>query len=103
MRSIADIHITPIGTDQASISHHIAAAEKALRRYPDLEVQIYPMSTTIAGDLDTLFRAIRDMHEAPFQTGAQRVSTTIRIDDRRDGVFENFQERVQAIQSKIGV
>jgi uncharacterized protein (TIGR00106 family) len=42
------------------------------------------MGTIIEGDIDAIFALLRKMHESPFNAGAQRVSTLIKIDDRRD-------------------
>jgi uncharacterized protein (TIGR00106 family) len=42
------------------------------------------MGTIIEGDLDAILAVVREMHEAPFGEGAVRVSTLIKIDDRRD-------------------
>jgi uncharacterized protein (TIGR00106 family) len=98
---IADITITPIGTETATTSDYIAAAENVLKQYPQLKTELYPMSTTVEGDLDTVLEAVRDMHEAPFKLGAQRLTTSIRIDDRRDGKAETMRERVQSVQNKM--
>jgi len=103
MTAIVDIHLTPIGTDGTSLSSYIAEAEKVLRQYPELEVQLNPMSTTIQGDLETLLQVVRAMHEAPFKAGAKRVSTTIRIDDRRDKDSGDLQDRVESVQAKLTV
>jgi uncharacterized protein (TIGR00106 family) len=42
------------------------------------------MGTIVEGDVDAIFALVRKMHESPFNAGAQRVSTLIKIDDRRD-------------------
>lgn len=97
----ADVYLTPIGTNTTSISSHIAAAEKILRDYPDLEVQLNPMSTSLSGELDRVLEAVRRMHEAPFAQGVKRVSTTLRIDDRRDIESSGLQRRVQAVHEKM--
>ncbi len=101
MRVTADVHLTPIGTDKTSISEYIAAAESILRKYPALETRLNPMSTTIVGDLDTVLEVVKQMHEAPFSLGAKRVSTSIRIDERREGGHESLSERIESVQSKI--
>ena len=100
-RVIADIHLTPIGHSSTSISPAVAAAHKALEQIEGLEVQLNPMTTTLVGELDTVLAALRVMHEAPFDGGAQRVSTTIRIDDRRDGKPIDMGRRIQAVQEKL--
>jgi uncharacterized protein YqgV (UPF0045/DUF77 family) len=42
------------------------------------------MGTAVEGEVDDLLRLAAQMHRAPFTHGAQRVLTTIRIDERRD-------------------
>ena len=44
------------------------------------------MGTIIEGPLEKILEVTRQMHEVPFERGAQRVSTTLKIDDRRDKV-----------------
>lgn len=101
MNVIADIHVTPIGTETPSLSDYVAAAEAVLQRYPNIKSQLNPMTTTLEGDLDTILQVLRDMHEAPFARGAQRVSTTIRIDERRDKPQPGMQDRVASVQKKL--
>jgi uncharacterized protein YqgV (UPF0045/DUF77 family) len=47
--------------------------------------------------LKDLFRIALKMHQVPFKNGAPRVTTTIRIDDRRDkkGTLSGKKESVQ--------
>lgn len=102
MHAIVDVTITPLGTGSASISDYVAAAEGILRQnFPDLTCRLNPMTTTIEGDLDRILEAIRKMHEAPFEKGAPRVSTTIRIDDRRDGKQASMKHKVEAVENKL--
>jgi uncharacterized protein (TIGR00106 family) len=42
------------------------------------------MGTLIEGDVDAILAVVRRMHEHPFSEGVLRVSTSLRIDDRRD-------------------
>ena len=96
-----DVNLTPIGTETPSISRFVAAAESVLKHYPDLQTRLNPMTTTIQGELDRVLQAVREMHEAPFTQGAVRVSTTLRIDDRRDGPAKSMDERIRSVASKV--
>ena len=58
------------------------------------------MSTIIEGELNMIWRAIEALHEAPFLSGA-RVSTSVKIDDRRDQVSSSKQ-KIQSVQEKLG-
>jgi uncharacterized protein (TIGR00106 family) len=81
--AVVFVSITPLGTGTPSVSRYVAGVEKILRG-TGLKNQLTAMGTIIEGDLDQILAAIRKMHEHPFVEGAVRVSTFIKIDDRRD-------------------
>ncbi len=81
--AIAFLTITPLGTATPSVSRFVAGVEQILRD-TSLTHQLTAMGTIIEGDVDEILAVVRRMHEHPFTLGAQRVSTSLRIDDRRD-------------------
>ncbi|MEN3044562.1 MAG: MTH1187 family thiamine-binding protein [Candidatus Hydrothermales bacterium] len=81
---IAAISITPIGTGSTSLSEFVAQALKVLEKYKDIEHDTDPMFTILYGDKQKIFEAIIEMQEEMFKMGAKRVSTIIKIDERRD-------------------
>ncbi|MBY0402529.1 MAG: MTH1187 family thiamine-binding protein [Cyanobacteria bacterium] len=95
----ADIIIVPIGTDSTSISDYVAVSEKALQGFTMLKTKINPMSTTLEGELKDVLEAVQAMHEAPFNIGAKRLSTSIRIDDRRD-TPSTIEHKLKTIHEK---
>ncbi|EKE03621.1 MAG: protein of unknown function DUF77 [uncultured bacterium] len=97
----AEIAVVPVGTGSTSYSDYIAKSEKVLDKYPDLSHKITAMSTEIEGkNLNEIFEALKEMHEAQITNGAARVQTTIRIDDRRDKEC-SMSEKVASVKSKI--
>ena len=66
-----------------------------------LPYQLTPMGTIIEGDIDEIFAVLRNMHEVPFGKGAQRVSTLIKIDDRRDQGQHGMQGKVDSVVGKL--
>jgi uncharacterized protein (TIGR00106 family) len=98
--AIVEVSITPIGTATPSVSKYVAQAHKALIETPGLKAQLTPMSTVLEGDLDLILQAIRQAQETVFAAGAQRVSTSIKIDDRRDrqGTMEG---KLRAVQEQL--
>tara|TARA_Y100001933_G_C18899585_1_gene521926 strand:+ start:654 stop:953 length:300 start_codon:yes stop_codon:yes gene_type:complete len=98
--AIVQLTIVPIGTETPSVSRYVAACHKVLDNYKELKYELTPMSTCIEGDLDVILEAVRQMHEVPFENGAQRVSTSIKIDDRRDkkGTME---QKINAVKEKL--
>ncbi|TZE82153.1 MTH1187 family thiamine-binding protein [Calorimonas adulescens] len=82
--AIAEVVIVPLGTGSTSLSSYVAACEDVLRKEKDIRYQLTPMGTVIEGDVHKIVDVVMRMHEVPFEKGALRVSTTLRIDDRRD-------------------
>jgi uncharacterized protein (TIGR00106 family) len=80
---VAFLTITPLGTATPSVSKYVAGVERILRA-SGLTHQLTAMGTIIEGDVDRILAVVRQMHEQPFTQGALRVSTSLRIDDRRD-------------------
>lgn len=83
-RVVVEVSIIPIGTGDTALSRYIASCIKVLEDTKDLVYRLTPMGTIIEGSLDNVFEAVRKMHEVPFDKGALRVVTHLKIDDRRD-------------------
>lgn len=99
--AIVDISIIPIGTGSTSVSGYVAQVHKVLEQNASrVKYKLTPMNTVIEGELPILLEVIQQMHEVPFQNGAARVSTTIRIDDRRDHV-STMEQKLQSVQEKL--
>jgi uncharacterized protein (TIGR00106 family) len=82
--AIAELTIVPIGTGSTSLSRYVADIQRELEKQSGILYEMTPMSTIIEGSLERIFEVIRVLHEIPFNLGAGRVSTSIKIDDRRD-------------------
>ncbi len=81
--AIVELSIVPIGTKSTSLSSYVAECLKVLQD-SGLTYEVHGMGTIIEGDLEALFQVILKMHEVPFEAGALRVVTSIKLDDRRD-------------------
>jgi len=98
---IVEFSVVPIGTESTSVSKYVVEAVKTLKKYGNLRFQVTPMDTVIEGnDLSKILEAILEAHEAVFKAGAQRVITSIKIDDRRDKK-ETMDYKVKAVKEKI--
>lgn len=81
--AIVAVSISPIGS-AVSVSRFVAAALDVVQAQERIRFRLDPMFTTLEGDLSEIYALIADMQEAVFAAGASRVSTVIKIDDRRD-------------------
>ncbi|ABZ83123.1 conserved hypothetical protein [Heliomicrobium modesticaldum Ice1] len=100
MPVIAEVTVVPLGTGSPSLSRYVADCHQLLREAEGIRYQLTPMSTVIEGELDRVVEVVRKMHEAPFTAGALRVSTTIRIDDRRDKPL-SMEGKVRAVEERF--
>ncbi|PLY01808.1 MAG: hypothetical protein C0623_04995 [Desulfuromonas sp.] len=97
--AIVEISVTPLGINKMGVSEYVAGCLELVRE-SGLDFQLTPMGTIIEGDLSELFPLLQRMHEAPFNKGAERVSTLIKIDDRRDRKH-NMQGKVDSVMAKL--
>lgn len=95
---VAEISVVPIGTGTPSISQFVVAALEVLDQ-SKLKYELTPMSTVIEGDLDTILKVTQQMHNILFQKGAQRVVTSLKIDERHDKPV-TMQGKIHAVLSK---
>jgi len=98
----AEITIIPIGTGSTSTSDFIAESEKILSKYPGVKNKLTGMGTELeCNDVEKIFDILKEMHLAPFNKGAQRIYSIIKIDDRRDKEL-SLEERIAAVTAKMG-
>ena len=94
-----EISILALGRPGTSASEYVAAAIRVAQRY-GVKYELTAMGTTLEGDVDTLLKVAREMHEAPFGMGIQRVYSVIKIDDRRDRE-STLEGKVQSVEAKV--
>jgi len=89
---IAEIMVAPTSSG-TSVSRYVCGVLEVIKETPGVTFQVSAMGTVVQGPLDTILQMTARMHEVPFNMGAQRVTTLLRIDDRRD--------KEATIQSKL--
>lgn len=97
--AIVAVSISPVGAG-VSVSEHVAAALRVLEQQERIPYRLDPMFTTLEGDLDEVLALVRRMQEAVFAAGAARVSTVIKIDDRRDRPT-SMDEKVASVRERL--
>jgi uncharacterized protein (TIGR00106 family) len=96
MTVIALLSVAPV--IEGSMAEEVANAVDALEGF-DVDYETNPMGTVIeADDLGTLFAAAEAAHRA---VDADRVSTVLKIDDKRTG-DETAREKVDSVEEHLG-
>ena len=92
---VAEISVVPIGSGDKGLSPFVAACLDVLKEAKDVKYQLTPMSTILEGPIDKVFEVARRMHEVPFNKGATRVLTSLKIDQH--------SEKTLTMNGKVGV
>lgn len=96
----AELTIIPIGTVDTSLSTYIAVALKALDEI-GIIYELNGMGTMLESeDPELLFEAVKKAHEAVLSAGAERVATSLKIDDRRDKKG-SLKQKVKSVEEKL--
>ncbi|HET6478177.1 MAG TPA: MTH1187 family thiamine-binding protein [Dehalococcoidales bacterium] len=98
--AIIEISVMPLGTGTPSLSKYVAGAMKVLQAEKNVKYEMTSMGTNIEGELEQLFDLARRMHLSAFDAGAQRVVTTMKIDERRDQAA-TIQSKVASVKREL--
>lgn len=80
---IGQIQVVPVGTGSPSFSRVVREACEELLAH-GLSIEVTPACTVLHGTLDQVLEACRRAHRAALQAGAERVITTLTVDERTD-------------------
>ncbi len=97
---IVQFTTAPLGTATPSVSKYVAECHKIVQNQDKVKYMLTPMSTILEGELDDIMALIMKVHELPFEKGALRVSTSIKIDDRRDKKA-SMEQKLNSVNSKL--
>ncbi|HET6303852.1 MAG TPA: MTH1187 family thiamine-binding protein [Myxococcota bacterium] len=97
--AIAAVSISPVGAG-TSVGRFVAEALRVVHAQDRVRFELGAMFTTLEGDLDEILALVRRMQEAVFAAGAERVSTVLKIDDRRDR-SARMQDKVRAVEERL--
>lgn len=80
---ISQLSIAPVG-EGTSLSKYVKVVLNVLMRN-NIKFKTNDMATVIeTEDLETLFRVVKEAHNAVIKAGVKRVITELKIDDRKD-------------------
>ncbi|MCX5801578.1 MAG: MTH1187 family thiamine-binding protein [Candidatus Eisenbacteria bacterium] len=96
---VCEISVIPVGTGSSSISEYVAEAHRVIRK-SGLKSRLGPMCTSVEGDLDRILALAKEIHEACFRKGANRVLTSLKIDDRRDKPL-TMDGKISSVEIKL--
>lgn|SRR5689334_19881530 len=98
----AEISIIPITKKyDTSMSNEVAAAYDAISKTEDIKATLTALGTQIESkDLASILKAIAAAHQAVKSSGAQRIISSIRIDERLDK-DQTLKDKVNSVTEKM--
>lgn len=96
--AVVEISVVPLGGG-TSLSGYVAQVVKVLNR-TSLDYELTAMGTIITGELDEIWKVLREMHETCFSRDVTRILTHIKIDDRRDRAG-SAEQKVRSVLEKL--
>lgn len=98
--AVVELTVVCLGTGSTSLSDVVAIAEREIRA-SGLPSRLNPMSTTIEGDLSDIFALVERIHDRLEDEGYGRISTSIKIDDRRDRPGPRMDAKLKSVEDKL--
>ncbi len=98
-RVIVEVSFVPLGVG-VSLSKYVAEALKVIEE-SGLEHEFHSMGTNIEGEWDEVMAVVRACHERLFAMGAPRVSTSLKISERRDKPYA-MRAKVESVRKILG-
>jgi uncharacterized protein (TIGR00106 family) len=96
--TIAEFSISPAGAG-TSVSEYVARCLDLVDR-SGLAYKLNPMGTVVEGPFDEVMALISRCHKT-VATDCERVSTIIKIDDRK-GASNQIEEKVRKVEKLVG-
>lgn len=97
--TIAAVSISPVG-EGPSVGDFVAAALRVTEQQERVRYEVGPMFTTLEGETADILDLVRRMQEAVFARGARRVSTVLKLDERRDREAR-MEEKVRRVEEAL--
>jgi uncharacterized protein (TIGR00106 family) len=98
MKVMIDLCVVPIGVG-VSLSPYVAACEKVLTA-AGLKTSLHSYGTTIEGEWDAVFAAVKRCHEVVHEMGAPRITTTIKLGTRTDR-DQSMEDKLRSVRDKL--
>jgi uncharacterized protein (TIGR00106 family) len=95
---IVDFCLVPVGAG-TSLSPYIAACQTVLEE-AGLSHSLHSYGTTIEGEWDAVFAAVKQCHERVHNMGAPRITTTIKAGTRTDKA-QSMQDKVDSVKALL--
>lgn len=98
----ADLTVLALGQPGASASEYIAEIQRRLAAQDRVRYRMHAMGTSLEGATQDILAVVAELHAVPFEQGAPRVYTVLKLDERRDKPDQTLEDKVRAVEERLG-
>jgi uncharacterized protein (TIGR00106 family) len=63
---------------------------------------MHAMGTSLEGPTADILAVVAELHAVPFELGAPRVYTVLKLDERRDRPGQTLDDKVRSVEDRLG-
>jgi uncharacterized protein (TIGR00106 family) len=93
----AEITVIALGREDVSASPYIAEIQRRLAAQDRVRYELHAMGTSLEGETADVLALVAELHAVPFELGAPRVYTVLKLDERRDKA-QTLEDKVQSVR-----
>jgi uncharacterized protein (TIGR00106 family) len=97
----ADLTVLAIGRADPSASAYVAEIQRRLAAQDRVGFRMHAMGTSLEGSTADILRLVGELHAVPFETGAPRVYTVLKLDERRDRPGQTLDDKVSSVEQLL--
>jgi uncharacterized protein (TIGR00106 family) len=97
----ADLTVLVLGRSEVSASEYIAAIQRRLAAQDRIRYRMHAMGTSLEGATEDILAIVGELHAVPFEQGAPRVYTVLKLDERRDRPDQTLEGKVRSVEERL--
>jgi len=97
----ADLTVLTLGRPDVSASGYIAEIQRRLAAQERVHYEMHAMGTSLEGTVADILAVVGELHAVPFDQGAPRVYTVLKLDERRDRPDQTLADKVRSVEERL--
>jgi uncharacterized protein (TIGR00106 family) len=97
----ADLTVLTLGRPDVSASGYIAEIQRRLQAQERVRFQMHAMGTSLEGTTEDILAVVAELHAVPFDQGAPRVYTVLKLDERRARPDQTLEDKVRSVENRL--
>jgi uncharacterized protein (TIGR00106 family) len=93
----ADLTVIALGRPEPGASAYVAEIQRRLAAQDRVGYRMHAMGTSLEGETADVLALVGELHAVPFELGAPRVYTVLKLDERRDRA-QTLDDKVASVQ-----